>query len=151
MRVEILSQNKKASRKYEILDRFEAGIVLQGTEVKSVREHKINLEESYARIKDGELWLENCRISPYSHGNISNHEPTRPRKLLLHRREIDKLLGKTLKKGYTVVPVSVYLKEGKVKVEIALARGKQIHGRKEDAKKKDLEREVAMELKRRRQ
>jgi len=150
MAQKLVTKNKKAFRKYEMLDRFEAGIVLQGTEVKSVREHQVNLEESFARIKRGEMWLENCRISPYSHGNIANHEPVRSRKLLLHRHEINKLLGQTIKKGYTIVPISIYLKDGKVKVELALARGKQGRDKREEAKRKDIEREVEQELKRRR-
>ncbi|MDA2934201.1 SsrA-binding protein SmpB [Acidobacteria bacterium AH-259-D05] len=147
---QLVSKNKKAFHQYEILDRFEAGIVLEGTEVKAIREHKVNLKDSYARIKDGEAWLENCHISPYSHGNISNHDPLRPRKLLLHRREIKKLLGKTLKSGFTIVPLSVYLKNGKVKVEIALARGKRLHDKREAARRKAVDREVEVELKRRR-
>ncbi|MDA2928004.1 SsrA-binding protein SmpB, partial [Acidobacteria bacterium AH-259-G07] len=127
MAEQIVVKNKKAFHLYKILDRYEAGIALQGTEVKAIREHKVNLKDSYARIKDGELWLENCHISPYSHGSISNHEPLRSRKLLLHRRQINKLIGKSIKQGFTIVPLSLYFENGKVKVEIALARGKQIH------------------------
>ncbi|MDA2923510.1 SsrA-binding protein SmpB, partial [Acidobacteria bacterium AH-259-L09] len=131
MAEQIVVKNKKAFHLYKILDRYEAGIALQGTEVKAIREHKVNLKDSYARIKDGELWLENCHISPYSHGSISNHEPLRSRKLLLHRRQINKLIGKSIKQGFTIVPLSLYFKNGKVKVEIALARGKQIHDKRE--------------------
>lgn len=149
MTEQVVVKNKKAFHLYKILDRYEAGIALQGTEVKAIREHKVNLKDSYARIKDGELWLENCHISPYSHGSISNHEPLRSRKLLLHRRQINKLIGKSIKQGFTIVPLSLYFKNGKVKVEIALARGKQIHDKREAARRKAIEREVEMELRRR--
>ncbi|MFQ5928349.1 MAG: SsrA-binding protein SmpB [Acidobacteriota bacterium] len=149
MTEQVIVKNKKAFHLYKILDRYEAGIALQGTEVKAIREHKVNLKDSYARIKDGELWLENCHISPYSHGSISNHEPLRSRKLLLHRRQINKLIGKSIKQGFTIVPLSLYFKNGKVKVEIALARGKQIHDKREAARRKAIEREVEMELRRR--
>ncbi|MDA2928864.1 SsrA-binding protein SmpB [Acidobacteria bacterium AH-259-O06] len=149
MAEQVVVKNKKAFHLYKILDRYEAGIALQGTEVKAIREHKVNLKDSYARIKDGELWLENCHISPYSHGSISNHEPLRSRKLLLHRRQINKMIGKSIKQGFTIVPLSLYFKNGKVKVEIALARGKQIHDKREAARRKAIEREVEMELRRR--
>ena len=145
---QVLGRNKKAFHEYEILDRFEAGVVLQGTEVKAIREHKVSLKESFVRIKDEEAWLENCHISPYSHGNISNHDPLRARKLLLHRREIKKLTGKTVKSGFTIVPLSMYLKDGRVKLEIALARGKRIHDKREAARRKTLDREVETALKR---
>ena len=147
MAEQVVVKNKKAFHLYKILDRYEAGIALQGTEVKAIREHKVNLKDSYARIKDGELWLENCHISPYSHGSISNHEPLRSRKLLLHRRQINKLIGKSIKQRFTIVPLSLYFKNGKVKVEIALAKGKQIHDKREATRRKAIEREVEMELK----
>ncbi|MEE8348332.1 MAG: SsrA-binding protein SmpB [Acidobacteriota bacterium] len=146
---QLAGRNKKAFHEYEILDRFEAGVVLQGTEVKSIREHRVSLKESFVRIKDGEAWLESCHISPYSHGNISNHDPLRARKLLLHRREIKKLIGKTVKSGFTIVPLSIYLKGGRVKVEIALARGKRLHDKRAASRRKTLDREVEAVLKRR--
>ena len=149
MSEQIVGKNKKAFYEYEILDRFEAGIALLGSEVKALRERKISLKESYARIKGGEAWLENCHIGAYSHGGHASHEPLRPRKLLLHRREINKLIGKTERKGLTLVPLSVYFKNGNVKVEIALARGKQIHDKRETSRRKTIEREVQTELKRR--
>ena len=149
MSEQIVGKNKKAFYEYEILDRFEAGIALLGSEVKALRERKISLKESYARIKGGEAWLENCHIGAYSHGGLASHEPLRPRKLLLHRREINKLIGKTERKGLTLVPLSVYFKNGNVKVEIALARGKQIHDKRETSRRKTIEREVQTELKRR--
>ena len=144
---QMIIKNKKAFYDYEIFDRYEAGLVLQGTEVKAIRENKVNLKDSYARVKEGELWLENCHISPYSHGSISNHEPLRSRKLLLHRRQINKLIGKSIKQRFTIVPLSLYFKNGKVKVEIALAKGKQIHDKREATRRKAIEREVEMELK----
>lgn len=151
MSKQLVGRNKKAFHQYEILDRFEAGIVLEGSEVKAIREHKVSLKESYARIKDGEAWLENCHISPYSHGGLSNHDPLRSRKLLLHRREIRKLIGKTLKSGFTIVPLSLYFKNGRVKVELALARGKRLHDKREAARRKAIDREVETALKGRRE
>ncbi|HLV00101.1 MAG TPA: SsrA-binding protein SmpB, partial [Acidobacteriota bacterium] len=127
MAQKLVAKNRKAFHDYEILERFEAGMVLLGTEVKALREHRVNLKDSFARVSNGEVWLENCHISPYSHGNIQNHDPLRPRKLLLHKREIDKLAGETVKSGLTIVPLSIYFKNGKAKVEIALARGKKLH------------------------
>ena len=147
----LIARNKKAYYNFEILEDLEAGLVLRGTEVKSLRERRVNLKESYARIKGGEVWLEGCHISPYSHGNISNHDPIRPRKLLLHKREIRRLLAKVMEKGWTLVPLSLYFSEGKVKVRIALARGKQSHDKREAKKRRMVEREIEAELKRRRQ
>lgn len=143
----VVAKNKKAFHDYEILERFEAGIVLLGTEVKSIRDHRINLKDSFARVSDGEVWLEGCHISPYSHGNIQNHEPERPRKLLLHRREIDKLQAATQKGGVTVVPLKVYFSAGKVKIEIGLARGKRLYDKRETARRKTIEREIEAEIK----
>lgn len=145
----LIARNKKAYHDYEILEEFEAGIVLLGTEVKSLRGHRVNLKESYARFRGGELWLEGCHISPYSHGNLSNHEPLRARKLLLHRRELGKLLGKTTEKGLTIVPLSIYFKGGKVKLKVGLARGKRLHDKRETKRRREVEREVQAELKRR--
>ena len=145
----LIVKNRKAFHDYKILDRMEAGIVLQGTEVKAIREHRVNLKESYVKILDGEAWLEGCHISPYSHGNITNHEPTRIRKLLLNRREINKLAGAVTRSGLTVVPLSMYLRQGKVKVEIALAQGKRTVDKREKARRKTIDREVETALKRR--
>ena len=145
----LIVKNRKAFHDYKILDRIEAGIVLQGTEVKAIREHRVNLKESYVKILDGEAWLEGCHISPYSHGNITNHEPTRIRKLLLNRREINKLAGAVTRSGLTVVPLSMYLRQGKVKVEIALAQGKRTVDKREKARRRTIDREVETALKRR--
>lgn len=145
----LIAQNRKAFHDYEILERFEAGIVLQGTEVKSAREHRVNLKESFARIKGDEIFLEGCNISPYSHGNITNHEPVRPRKLLLHRKEILKLADQVIRGGLTLVPLRMYLKRGKIKVEIALARGRKMYDKREKARRKTIEREIETEMKRR--
>ena len=147
---QMVIKNKKALYDYEILDRYEAGVILQGTEVKAIRENKVNLKDSYARVKEGELWLENCHIGTYSHGTNANHEAERSRKLLLHRKEINKLIGKSIRRGFTIVPLSLYFKQGRIKVEIALARGKQVHDKREKARRKAIERDVQMELKRRR-
>lgn len=149
MSITLIVKNRKAFHDYKILDRMEAGIVLQGTEVKAIREHRVNLKESYVKILDGEAWLEGCHISPYSHGNITNHEPTRIRKLLLNRREINKLAGAVTRSGLTVVPLSMYLRQGKVKVEIALAQGKRTVDKREKARRKTIDREVETALKRR--
>jgi len=135
------TKNRKAFHNYQILESFEAGIALQGTEVKSIREGKVNLKESFARIIKGEAYLMNCHISEYSHGNINNHNPVRDRKLLLHKSEINRLIGKMNKKGLTLVPLSMYFKGGKVKVEVALAKGKREYDHREDIKKRDIQRE----------
>lgn len=142
-------KNKKAFHDYHILERFEAGIVLQGTEVKSIREGRANLKDSYALVAGGEIWLENCHISPYSHGNRMNHEPLRRRKLLLNRRELNKLAEEIIKTGRTVVPLKMYFVRGKVKVEIAIAKGKQLFDKRDQARRKTVEREMEVELKRR--
>jgi SsrA-binding protein len=135
------TKNRKAFHNFQIIESLEAGIALQGTEVKSIREGKVNLKESFARIIKGEAYLINCHISQYSHGNINNHNPVRDRKLLLHKSEINRLIGKMNKKGLTLVPLSMYFKGGKVKVEIALAKGKREYDHREDIKKRDLQRE----------
>ena len=145
----VVVRNKKAFFNYEILDRYEAGLALQGTEVKAIRDHKVNLKESYARVKNGEVWLEGCHIAPYRHGNLANHEPRRLRKLLLHRREINKLIRATERKGFTLVPIALYFKDGKVKVEIGVARGKRLYDKRETAKRKSVDRDIQMALKRR--
>ncbi len=135
------TKNRKAFHNFEILESLEAGIALQGTEVKSIRDGKVNLKDSFARIIKGEAYLINCHISQYSHGNINNHNPVRDRKLLLHKSEINRLIGKMNKKGLTLVPLSMYFKGGRVKVEIALAKGKREYDHREDIKKRDLLRE----------
>lgn len=142
-----IAVNRKARHEYHIFNTYEAGIVLQGTEVKSIRQGKANLVDSYAAIKDGEVWLFNAHISNYEQGNINNHDPHRTRKLLLNRSEIRKLIGKTKEKGLTLVPLRIYLKNGRVKVEIALAQGKKAYDKREDIAKKDFQREQERKIK----
>ncbi len=138
----ILAQNRRARHLYFIEDQYEAGIVLQGTEVKSVRAGRANLKDSYARVDGGELFLYNMHISPYEPGNRFNHEPLRVRKLLMHRREINRLTGYVQEKGYTLVPLSIYLSGGKIKVELALARGKKDFDKRRSIAEKDAQREM---------
>jgi SsrA-binding protein len=126
----ILAANRQAGHNYLLLERFEAGLVLTGTEVKAARDGKVQLKDAYGDIHGGEAWLLNAHISPYSHGNRQNHDPVRSRKLLLHRKEIEKLLGKTREKGLTLIPLKVYLKNGKIKCEIAVARAKKLHDKR---------------------
>lgn len=145
--MKILAQNKKAFHDYELIERFEAGIALKGTEVKSCKAGKVNLRDAYVRIKDNEALLLNMSISHYEQGNIMNHEPTRTRKLLLHRKEINKLIGKTQEKGFTIVPLKIYLVRNLVKIEIALAKGKQSHDKRNSIKEKDLKREISRDFK----
>ena len=123
----VVATNKKAFHDYQIFDRYEAGIVLSGPEVKSLREGRVNLKDSYAIVRQAEIYLLNCHISPYSHGNRENMDPTRTRKLLLHRQEINKLIGRTVEKGFTLVPLRVYFKGGRAKAEIALVKGKKLY------------------------
>lgn len=137
----LILKNRKAHFDYEILETFEAGIALVGTEVKSIRAGRIDLKDAFARVVKDEVYLMNAHISPYSHGNINNHEPLRNRKLLLNRAEINRLTGKMTKNGLAIIPLSMYFKEGRVKVEIALAKGKKEYDRREDIKKKDIKRE----------
>ena len=144
-----LADNRRAGRLYSILDRFEAGIVLTGAEVKSCRNGKVQLSDAYATVKNNELWLQNVHISAYSHARIEKEEPVRPRKLLMHRREIDRIAGKVRQKGLTLIPTRVYTKDGRIKCEIALAKGKQVHD-KRDAKRKALEEAEAREAAQRR-
>ncbi len=146
----LFAANKKAFHDYFILDRLEAGIVLVGTEVKSVRESRVNLKDSYALIRQGEPFLLNCHISPYSHGNRQNHDPMRARKLLLHHKEIRKLIGKTQEKGLTLVPLRMYLRRGKIKVELGVARGKKLHDKRETERRKEMDREARAAVKHRR-
>jgi len=143
----IIATNRKAYYDFHIEETYEAGISLQGTEVKSLREGRANLKESYAIIKDNEVFLMNCHISPYSHGNIQNHEPLRTRKLLLHRKEIDKLWGKVNQKGLTIVPLKLYFKNGRAKVEIGVARGKRQYEKRASIKAKEAKREIERHLK----
>lgn len=138
----LVVSNRKAFHDYFIEETLEAGIVLAGTEVKSLREGRINLKDSFARVENGEVLLYNCHISPYSHGNLSNHDPTRTRKLLLQRREIERLLGKAQQKGYTLVPLKIYFKRGWAKVEIGLAVGKKLYDKRETESKKSAQREI---------
>ncbi|MBI5117723.1 SsrA-binding protein SmpB [Candidatus Poribacteria bacterium] len=141
--------NRKARRDYEILESVEAGMALKGTEVKSLREGRISLKDSYAKVQNGEVFLVNAHISPYSHGNIQNHDPLRNRKLLLHRQQIKRLTGKTEEKGLTLVPLKVYFAHGRAKVEIGLARGKREYEKRDAIKRRDAEREMERDLKER--
>jgi SsrA-binding protein len=150
MSIQIVTQNRKARHDYLILDTWEAGIVLQGTEVKSLRTGKANLKDSHARIENGEVILLEFHISPYEKGGYANHNPVRPRKLLLHKKEIRKLTGKVEEKGLTLIPLKVYFKQGKAKVELALARGKKQYDRREDIAKRDANRDMEREFRRKR-
>ena len=148
-KIKILSDNRGASHHYHLSDRVEAGLVLTGTEVKAARDGKIQLKESYGEVVGNEAWLVNAHIGQYSHGNIMNHEPTRKRKLLLHRKEIDKLLGQTREKGLTLVPTKLYLKEGRIKLELAVGRGKKIHDKRESERAREMEQEARAGMRRR--
>ncbi|MDN4072172.1 MULTISPECIES: SsrA-binding protein SmpB [Fictibacillus] len=138
----LVAQNKKARHDYHIEETFEAGIVLQGTEIKAIRAGRINLKDSFARVQNGELFLHNMHVSPYEQGNRYNHDPLRTRKLLLHRKEINRLLGSTKEQGYSIVPLKLYLKNGFAKVLIGLAKGKKNYDKRQDLKKKDAKREI---------
>lgn len=144
----IVTDNRKARYLYEILETYEAGIQLTGTEVKSIREGKVNLQDGYALIRDGEAWLLNAHISPYAgSGQYFNHEPRRTRKLLLHRQEIRKLIGRVEQQGLTLVPLKMYLKRGLVKVSIALGKGKKLHDKREDLKRRQDQRDIQRAMK----
>jgi SsrA-binding protein len=144
----VVATNRKAFHEYFIEDKFEAGIVLRGTEVKSLREGKVNLHDSYASVRGGEVFLHHCHISPYSHGNVMNHDPLRVRKLLLHRNEINKLLGKTQQKGLTLIPLRIYFTaRGHAKIELGLAKGKKLYDRRESIKAREAGREVERAIK----
>ena len=143
----MIANNKKAYHDYFIEDKYEAGIVLHGTEVKSLRMGKCSIKEAFVRIEDGEVFVYGMHVSPYEKGNIFNKDPLRVKKLLLHKYEINKLLGKIKEKGYTLVPLQVYFKDGKVKVEIGLARGKKLYDKREAIAKKDQRREAEKEFK----
>lgn len=143
----LIVSNRKARHEYHILENVEAGLVLQGTEVKSLRDGKANLQDAYARFDRGELWLHNLHISPYDPGNQFNHDPLRPRKLLLHRREMRKLVGQVEQKGLTLVPLDLHFRRGNAKVSLALVRGKKLHDKRETLKERAAERDAARELK----
>ncbi|MFC0187501.1 SsrA-binding protein SmpB [Fictibacillus aquaticus] len=138
----VVAQNKKATHDYHIEDTYEAGIVLQGTEIKSIRAGKANLKDSFARVQNGELFLHNMHVSPYEQGNRFNHDPLRTRKLLLHKKQISQLIGATKEKGYSIVPLKMYLKNGFAKVLIGIAKGKKNYDKREDLKRKDAKREI---------
>ncbi|HAF17440.1 MAG TPA: SsrA-binding protein SmpB [Syntrophomonadaceae bacterium] len=144
--IKVVAENRKARHDYFIDETYEAGIALVGTEVKSIRTGKVSLRDSYAEVVNGEAYLQNMHISPYDKGSRFNHDPKRPRKLLLHKREIKKLLGQTTQKGYTLIPLRLYFKRGKVKVELALARGKKLYDKRQDIAKRDAQREMARAL-----
>jgi SsrA-binding protein len=148
--IKIICRNKRALHEYNIFDALECGIVLTGTEVKSLRDGSASLEESYAKIMSGEIWLINSDIPEYAMGNRLNHKPKRPRKLLMHRREIAKFAGKASERGYTLVPLKMYFKGGRAKVEVAVARGKQVHDKRQDQKKAEAQREIRRVMKDRR-
>ncbi|MCX6150071.1 MAG: SsrA-binding protein SmpB [Ignavibacteriales bacterium] len=142
-----ITVNRKASHEFFIINTYEAGIVLQGTEVKSIRQGKINLLDSYGTVRNGEVWLINCHISSYDQGNINNHDPLRERKLLLKRNEIRKLIGKVKEKGLTLVPLRVFIRKGLVKIELAVGKGKKVHDKREDIAKRDFNREQERRIK----
>lgn len=142
-----IAENRKAFHDYHILDTWEAGMALLGTEVKSIREGRVNLRDSFARIEKGEVWLYNVNISSYSHRGYADHEPLRQRKLLMHREEIRKLIGKTTEKGMTLVPLRLYFRKGRVKVEVGLAKGKKDYDKRETIKRREVERETRAAVK----
>lgn len=141
-----IADNRKARHDYFVEESFEAGVVLLGSEVKSCRAGRVNLRDAYAQIKEGELYLYNCHISPYEQANRFNHEPLRPRKLLMHKQEIMRLLGQVREKGFTLVPLRLYFKKGKVKVQLALAKGKKDYDKRADITSRDVKREMARAL-----
>jgi SsrA-binding protein len=145
-----IAENRKAYHDFHLLETFEAGLVLLGTEVKAIREGRVNLRDSFARVEDGEVFLYNVNISPYSHRGYADHEPLRRRKLLLHRDEIRKLIGKTVEKGMTLVPVRFYFKNGRVKVAVSLAKGKKEYDKRETIKRREVDRETRAAIKSRR-
>ena len=147
--IKVVAENRKARHDYHIEETFEAGMVLTGTEVKSLRQGRANLRDAYAAIENGELFVYNMHISPYTHGNMFNHEPKRTRKLLMHKREIMRLLGQTQEKGYTLVPLKVYFRRGLAKMELALARGKKLYDKREAIARRDEKRRIDRILKER--
>lgn len=147
-KIKILSDNRTAGHHYVLGDRMEAGLVLTGTEVKAARDGKIQLKEAFGEVTGNEAWLVNAHIGQYSHGNIMNHEPIRKRKLLLHREEIDRLLHKTREKGLTVVPTKLYLKNGLIKIELAIGRGKKLHDKRESEREREMDAEARAGMRR---
>ncbi|MBE7519117.1 MAG: SsrA-binding protein SmpB [Thermoflexaceae bacterium] len=143
-----IAQNRRARHDYDILERFEAGIVLTGTEIKSVREHRVQLVGAYARVRNGEVWVQDMHIAPYSHAGYSHHDPRRDRKLLLHRKEIRRIRELLEEKGLTLIPLSLYLKRGKAKLELGIARGRKQHDRREAIKEREQSREMARAVRR---
>ena len=143
----LIVDNRRARHEYHLSDRVEAGLVLTGTEVKALRTGKATLQQAYADVRDGEAWLVGLHVPEYIEGNRSNHDPDRPRKLLLHRREIDRLLASVREKGFTLVPTRLYFKDGRVKVEVALARGKELRDKRRDIASRDAKRQIERELK----
>jgi SsrA-binding protein len=143
-----VATNRQASHRYHLTDKWECGIVLQGTEVKALRDGKAQIKDGYASVRDGEVWLHNVHIPPYGPASRENHEPERPRKLLMHRHEIDRLLGKTREKGLTLVPTRLYFKDGRAKVEIALARGKDVGDKRQAIKEREMKREMERAIRR---
>ncbi len=147
--IKILSDNRSAGYNYLLSDKYEAGLVLTGTEVKAAKSGKVQLKESYAEVSGNEAWLMNAHISEYSHGNIMNHSPARKRKLLLHRSEIEKLQSETREKGLTIIPTKLYLKAGRIKIEIAVGKGKKFHDKREAARAREMQDEAKAEMARR--
>lgn len=150
MAEKLIAENRRARHDYELLDRFEAGLALTGTEVKSLRQGRVTLAQSFADVRDGEAWLHGVEIAIYDQGNRANHEPSRPRKLLLHRGEIDSIYGKVREKGLTLVPTRMYFKDSRVKVELALARGKEQRDKRRDIADRDAKRQMERAFKARR-
>jgi SsrA-binding protein len=143
----VIAENRRARHDYHLVERHEAGVELSGTEVKSLREGHANLQRAYAEVRDGQVWLVGAHIAPYERGTYANHEPDRDRRLLLHRREIDSLQGKVRERGFTLVPTRLYWKNGRAKVEIALARGKETHDKRRDIARRDAQRDIERALK----
>ena len=141
-----IAVNRQAFHNYAIIEKFEAGLVLTGTEIKSAREGRVSLKDAYGIVQTGEVWLLNCHISPYSHGNYANHEPLRTRILLLNRSEINRLIGRTTERGLTLVPLRMYLKDGRLKCELALAKGRKVHDKREVSRRKTIEKETKQAL-----
>jgi SsrA-binding protein len=150
MAEKLIAENRRARYDYQLLDRYEAGVVLTGTEVKSLRQGRATIAQAYAEVRDGEAWLQGAEIAVYDQGNRANHEPVRPRKLLMHRREIDRLYGTIREKGLTLVPTRLYFKDGRVKVELAVARGKEQRDKRRDVVERDAQRQIDRALKSRR-
>lgn len=147
-KIKILSDNRYAGHAYLLLERYEAGIALTGTEVKAAKTGRVQLKDSYAEVLGNEAWLVNAHISQYSHGNRENHDPVRRRKLLLHRQEIDKLLGKTREKGLALIPTKMYLKDGRIKCELAVGRGKKLHDKRQTEREREMEAEARAAMRR---